>query len=237
MTDPFADTEINWGNLESRRKARKHQLYAKLTDVLAENAQLRESVARLMKMKRQLPAFQEPVCGNDSDSVPAGWPEHYGVRIPRADGFHESDRAWVMVRHGVVTQAGLKDRSILSRLITDEVLDPGASDDAKILAGWKRAFVAKLENIRQEHRKDGIPSTWTQEDRYQKLNQPENTTRLRWIELACDPAPCAQIMNFAVKNPQHYRNAFNWLHAAIKRINQQARDADKAAQTYDPLMQ
>jgi hypothetical protein len=98
--------------------ADKKHLLEKLLTTLKENVRLKATVTRLMRQTGKPPVVRH--AGRVDDFVPMGWVDQHGIRIPRADGLFESPRAWVRITHGVITNAGLKNQSILAVMIAAE---------------------------------------------------------------------------------------------------------------------
>ena len=207
-------------------KANKKQLLAKLLPTLAENARLKDSVDRLLKKHSTPPIVRH--LGRSDDFVPVGWIERHGIDVPRADGYFESPVAWVRIVHGVITNAGLKNQSLLSVMIARDILDSGAEHHAKLYKDWRAAFFARHEAARYSDVGSGDPDAWSKEDRFSKLLRAVERKTLRYIDAIVAPNPKEKHLASLNTDPAPFVKEFSVLARAINQINGDADDALKA---------
>lgn len=204
------------------RRATRKQLIEKLLPTLEENQRLRESVERLMKAREAAPVlhhFSKP-----DDFVPAGWPERHGLIIPRADGYFESPKAWVRVIHGVITNAGLKNQSILSVMIAAKKLNERADKYANLYIDWRAAFFARIEAARYSDEGSGDPDAWSKEDRFSKLLKAVDRVHLRRVDVIVTSRPKEKDVAAYHDKPADFVDSFRKMARAVNQIN---RDADE----------
>lgn len=202
------------------RRATKKQLLDKLLPTLDENRRLRESVERLMKCRPATPAFHH--AGRPDDFVPAGWPERHGVVIPRADGYFESPKAWLRVTHGVITNAGLKNQSILSLMTGRRQIDEGGEKLAYVYVDWRAAFFARVEAARYSDEGTGDPDAWSKEDRYSKLLKAVDRRDLRRVDTIVTSRPKEKDVASYHARPAEFIASFQNVVQAMLKINQDA---------------
>jgi hypothetical protein len=203
-------------------KASKGQLHKALLKQTEENQRLRESVARLMKRQGNVvPALHR---GEPEDFVPVGWVERHGIEIPRADGYFESSLGWVRVKTGIITNAGLKNQSVLSLMILKGLFDSGAERDANMYMDWRAAFFARVEAARYSNEGIGDPDSWSKEDRFSKLLKAVERRVLRRVDAIVTSYPKEKDIKLFNEDAEVYIQAFRRMAKAMTQIN---RDADK----------
>lgn len=206
--------------IDGWRKAKKSALLAALLPTLAENARLRDSLARLMKAQSQPPALQHH--GHPEDFVPPGWAERHGVAIPRADGYFESGKAWVRIERGIITNASLKNQSLLSLMIDRELLDGGAESSSTLYMDWRAAYYARVEALRYSDVGTGDPEAWGKEDRFSKLMLAVERKYLRVVDLIVTAKPKERDVEALNGDPTPFIDAFDRMSRAMREINRQA---------------
>lgn len=202
------------------RRANKKQLLEKLLPTLEENERLRESVTRLMN-SRQAPTIIHHISHPD-DFVPAGWPERYGITIPRADGYFESERAWLCVTHGVIASAGLKNQSLIAMVVAAGKLPERAEKHANVYMDWRAAFFARIEAARYSNEGTGDPEAWSKEDRFSKLLHLVARLHLRRVDAMVTARPKEKDIAAFNKRPDEFLESFKITVQAISKINRNA---------------
>jgi hypothetical protein len=230
MQEPRTETHVTTGQGTSDvRKANKKQLLALLVPTLEENECLRKSVARLSKLSMQTPILRHVT--RPDDFVPAGWTEQHRIEIPRADGLFESSTAWVRITHGVIVNAGLKNQSILSVMISMNLLDQGANRHGSLYTDWKAAFLSRLDPTKSGGKGDDNPDAWSKEDRYSKLLRRVDPDYLSAMDCMVAPRPKAKHLIAFQFHQKEFAEAFELVAKAMNEINRDAEEALKAAET------
>lgn len=188
--------------------------------LLEENERLRKTVARLMQNQKRTVTTTFPF--HPDDFVPIGWPERYGIAIPRADGLFESAEAWVRVTHGVITGAGLKNQSILSVMILGRLLSTSAELYAKTYTDWRAAFFARIEAARYCDEGCGDPEAWSKEDRYSKLVHRVERKYLRYVDAIVHSRPTEKHIHSLNGDPTPWVQGFERMANAVHQINREA---------------
>lgn len=196
--------------------------------IIDEVTRLRDSVSRLSRTSAQ-PAILRHASHTD-DFVPAGWSERNGIEIPRADGIFESPTAWVRIKHGVIIDAGLKNQSILSLMVSMELLDAGWVNRAAQYKDWRTAFLASVDPVKwtaEEGR--GDPETWSKEDRYSKLQRRVDQDHIAAMDCIVSGRPKARQLAAFQANQEAFVGAFKTVAQAMAEIDREAEKALEAA--------
>lgn len=209
--------------LADLRKAKKKQLLAMLLKIIPQNRRLRAAVSRMTKLSTQPPVIRH--ISHEDDFVPTGWAEQHGIHIPRAEGIFESATAWVRITHGVITGAGLKNQSILSMMISVDLLEGNrATHYANVYVDWRAAFFARIEAARYSNEGTGDPNAWSKEDRFSKLLHAVERDCLQIIDSIVKPRPKAKEIAGFHDDHELYVDSFKTLIRSINQINKDADD-------------
>ncbi|WP_088255381.1 hypothetical protein [Fimbriiglobus ruber] len=204
-------------------KAGKAELRAALTASIGRVNELSAAIERLLRR----PSNPSPIrhTGRDDDFVPAGWAEQHGIAIPRSDGIFESTTAWVRVSHGVITGAGLKNQSILSMMISLQLVDEGEERSAMLYTDWKMAFLSGVDPVKWTAENGrGDPDAWGKEDRYSKLLHRVDQDSLFAMDAIVAVKPRAKHLSAFRNNQTRFVEALGVVVRTIRDIN---READK----------
>jgi hypothetical protein len=204
----------------------RKQLVADNATLASENTSLRESVARLMQQQSRTTTLRH--AGHRDDFVPLGWVEQHAIEIPRADGLFESAKAWVRISHGVITNAGIKNESILSVMISLRLVDEGEERSARLYTDWKTAFLSSVDPVKwsaEEGR--GNPEAWSKEDRYSKLLHRVDQDCLFAMDAIVAEKPKGKHLAAFKNNQPRFIEAIGTVVSSIRDINREAEEASK----------
>lgn len=194
--------------------------------LLDEVERLRESVSRLLKQPAALKA--SPVAHPD-DFVPAGWTERHDIAIPRAEGIFESQTAWVRIKHGIIVGAGLKNQSILSLMVSMDLLDDGWVNRGHQYKDWRAAFLSSVDPstwTAEEGR--GDPEAWSKEDRYSKLQRRVDQDHIAAMDSIVASRPKARHLAAFHAKQHDFVEAFKVVGRAMGEIDREAEEALQA---------
>jgi hypothetical protein len=203
--------------------AKTPELRAALKTSISECERLRDSVSRLM---RHPSASRSSLTTHPDDTVTADWLGRHGIRVPRADGVHDSPEAWVRIKNGVIVGAGLKNQSILTLMISLELLDEGAERHGNLYKDWRAAFLSRVDPSKSGDKGSDGFEAWTKEDRYSKLVHAVEKDYISAMDCIVAGRPKARHLAAFEAEKGAFANIFKVVARAMAVIEKDAEDAN-----------